>query len=110
MKKSNSPLWPFCKEEDETVFHLYFYCPNVRNLWNQLNVYLAEDLMLPSQTLQAAAFGFPEKGNTEKVILYNHLSLIFKLYFIVLGKRTFECYELGESDNENKKNWKRKLT
>ena len=50
-KKSNLPLCSFCKEEDETVFHLYSYCPNVRNLWNQLNFYLTEDLMVPPQTL-----------------------------------------------------------
>ena len=79
-KKSNSPLRYFCKEEHETVFHLYFYCPNVRNLWNQLHFYLAEDLTLPPLTLQAAGFGFSEKGNTKSVILYNHIFLIFKLY------------------------------
>ena len=80
-KKSNSPLCSFCKEEDETVFHLYFYCPNVRNLWNQLNFYLAEDLTLPPKTLQAAVFGFSEKDKTENIIHYNHhLFLIFKLY------------------------------
>ena len=79
-KKSNSPLCSFCKEEDETVFHFYFYCPNVINLWNQLKFYLPEDPTLPSQTRQAAVFGFYEKDNTENVILYNHLSLIFKLH------------------------------
>ena len=31
-QKSSPPLRSFCKEKDETVFHLYFYCPNVRNL------------------------------------------------------------------------------
>ena len=103
-KKSNSSLCCFCKEEDETVFHLYFCCPNVRNLWNQLKSYLAEDLTLPPQTLQAAVFGFSEKDNSENIILYNHLFPIFKLYvYRSTGKRTSECYELGESDNENKK-------
>ena len=80
IKKSNSPLCSFCKEENETVFQLYFYCPKVRNLWNQLNFYLAEDLTLPPQTLQAAVFGFSEKDNTENVMLYNCIFLIFKLY------------------------------
>ena len=79
-KKSNSSLCSFCNEEGETVFHLYFYCPDVRNLWNQLDCYLAEDFSLPPQLLQAAVFGFSEKDNTENVILYNHLFLIFKLY------------------------------
>ena len=65
-KKSNSPLCSFCKDESETVFHPYFYCPNVRNLWNQLNFYLAadENLKFPPQTLQAGFFGFSEKDNT----------------------------------------------
>ena len=79
-KKSNSPLCSFCKEEDETVFQLYFYCPNVRNLWNQLKFYFAKDLTLPPQTLQTAVFGFSEKDNTENVILYNHLFIIFEFY------------------------------
>ena len=79
-KKSNLPLCPFCKEKDETVFHFNFYCPNVRNLRNQLNFNLAGDLTLPPQTLQATVFGFSEKDNTENIILYNHLFLIFKLY------------------------------
>ena len=79
-KKSNSPLCSCCKEEDKTAFCFYFCWANVRNLWNQLKFYLAEDLSLPPQTLQAAVFGFSEKDITENVILYNHLFLIFKLY------------------------------
>ena len=31
-QKTKSPLYSFCKDENETVIHLYFYCPNVRNL------------------------------------------------------------------------------
>ena len=72
-------LCSFCNEEDETVFHLYFYCPNVRNLWNQLDFYLADFSLLP-QTLQAAVFDFSKKDNTKNGIPYNHLFLIFKFY------------------------------
>ena len=53
----------FCKDEDETVFHLYFYCLKDGNLWNQLNFYPAEHLTFPPQTLQAAVFGFSGKDN-----------------------------------------------
>ena len=70
----------FLKKKMNLYSILYFYCPNVRNLWNQLNFYLAEDLILPPQTLQVAVFGFSEKDNTENIILYNHLFLIFKFY------------------------------
>ena len=37
--------------------------------------------------------------------------LIFKFYvYRSREKRTSECYEFGGSDNENKKNWKGKIT
>ena len=80
IKKLNLLLCSFCKEEDETIFHLYFHCPNVRNLCNQLKFYHAKYFCLPPQTLQATIFGFSEKNNMENVIFYNHLFLIFKLY------------------------------
>ena len=59
----------FCKDEDKTVFHFYFCCPNNRNLCNQLSFYLREDLTLSPQTSQGAVFGFSEKDNTKNVTL-----------------------------------------
>ena len=54
--------------------------------------------------MHAAAFNFSEKDITENMILSNHIFLIFKFYvYCSREKRIFECYELGESDNENKK-------
>ena len=108
-KKSNSPLCSFCKEEDETVFHFYFYCPNVKNLCSQLNFYLAGDLTLLPQTLQTAAFGFSEKDNTENVTLYNHLFLIFKLYgdhsreegFLNVTSLVNQIIKIKKSEKEN---------
>ena len=76
--KSNLPLCSFCKDKYETVFHLYFYCPNVKNLWSQLNVYNAEDLTLPPQ-IAGYCFGFSKKNNTKNVMHYNNFFLIFKL-------------------------------
>ena len=70
IKKSNPPLCYFRKDEDETVFHLYFYCPNVRNLWNEFFFFdLSEGLMLPPLTLHAVAFGFSEKDYRKRNIL-----------------------------------------
>ena len=107
-KNSNSPLCSFSKEEDETVFHFYLYCQNVRNLWNQLNFYLAEDLTLPPRTLQSAVFGFSEKDNTENVILYNHL--IFKLFVYRSRKKGLLNFMSLVNQIMKIKNWKRKLT
>ena len=85
----------FCKGKYETVFYFYFYCSNVRNFWNQLNVYLAEDLTLPLQTLQAAVFSFIEEDITESLRLYKHTFLIFKLYvYRYREKRIFNVTSL----------------
>ena len=101
-KKSNLLLCSFCNEKDETVFHLYFYCPNVRNCWNKLKFYLPEDLMLPPQRLEAAVFGHFVKGNIENAILYllyailspclifYHLVLVFKLYVFCSVEKRFK--------------------
>ena len=88
-KKSNSPLCSFCKEEDETVFHLYFCCPNVRNLWNQLKSYLAEDLTLPRQTLQTAVLAFPRKTIPKMQYFITTFFWFLNFTFIVLGKKDF---------------------
>ena len=88
IKKPKSPLCSFCKEEDETIFHLLFYCPNIRSLWNQLKFYLAKDLLLPPQTLQVDIFAFSEKDNMKNVIFYT-LFLIFKLYVYRSREKVF---------------------
>ena len=61
--KSNSPLCSFCKDGSETVFHPHFYCPNVRNLWNLLNFYLAEDenLSFHPKRCRLVFLAFPRK-------------------------------------------------
>ena len=60
-QKSNLPLCSFSKKEDETVFYLYFFCPNVRNLWNQLKFHLAGDLMLPLKHCRLLFLAFLRK-------------------------------------------------
>ena len=107
--RSNSPSCFFCKEDNETVSHFYFFCPNVRNLRNQLKFYLAEGLTLPPQKLHAAVFGFPEKDKMENAILYNHLFLIFNFTLLFSRKSIFQWYDFDELNNGNKKNRKRKL-
>ena len=55
-KKSNTPLCSFSKEEDKTIFHLYFFYTSLRNLWKQLKVNLEEDLMLPPLNTAGCCF------------------------------------------------------
>ena len=59
-------------EEDESVFQLYFYCPNVRDPKDHLNLYLMEhgDLTLLPPSLQAAVWHLREiqYGNRWKTL------------------------------------------
>ena len=55
-KKSNTPLCSFSKEEDKTIFHLYFFYASLRNLWKQLKVNLEEDLTLPPRNTAGYCF------------------------------------------------------
>ena len=77
--KSETPLCSFCQLSNETISHLFFACPYVTFLWEQLNLFLGDDLELPALTLQTATFGFlNEPKHTYKIV--NHLLLLFKLY------------------------------
>ena len=96
-KNSNSPLCYFCKDVDETVIHLCFYCPNARNRWNQLNVYLAEDLPILAEfwifqgrqyrkrnalspfSIKLCVYRFREKIFLNVMILVNQMARIKKI-------------------------------
>ena len=39
-RKLTSPLCPFCKLSDETVFHLFYEYNITLNLWNELFLYV----------------------------------------------------------------------
>ena len=40
LKKVDSPLCYFCKEDLETLEHLLFYCPRVHAFWDEVTVML----------------------------------------------------------------------
>ena len=69
------------------LYSIFFYYPSLRNLWTQLKFYLAEDFILPPQTLQAAVFDFSEIGKMENVILLTIFFLILNFTFIIPGKK-----------------------
>ena len=85
-KKSSSSLFSFCKEENETVSHLYFYCLKVRNLWSQLKVYLAGIWRFHPKHWKLMFFDFPRKTIWK---MLNPFFLFSNFTFIVLGKKGF---------------------
>ena len=70
-------LCSFCNSEEETPFHIFHDCTHTQNLWNQLQTYISENLVIPCLTPQSAMFGFIDTQLENRVII-NHLLLIFK--------------------------------
>ena len=70
-------LSSFCNSEEETPFHIFHDCTHTQNLWNQLQAYISENLVIPSLTPQGAMFGFIDNQLQNRVII-NHLLLICK--------------------------------
>ena len=71
-------LCSFCNSEVETPFHVFHDCAHTQNLWNQLQTYISENLVIPCLTPQSAIFDLIDTQQKNLVII-NHLLLIFKL-------------------------------
>ena len=78
-QKSTSPVSPFCKLSDETVFHLFYKCYIILNLWNELELFFENEFTLFDLTPQAAFLGFLNV-DSKLLLIQNHLLLIFKIY------------------------------
>ena len=39
---TDSPLCPFCRNEIETIYHLFYYCTFVQSFWHQFESFLTE--------------------------------------------------------------------
>ena len=70
-------LWSFCNSEEETPSHIFHDCTHTQNLWNQLQTYISQNLVISCLTPQSAMFGFIDTRQGNCVII-NHLLLIFK--------------------------------
>ena len=92
MSLVGTPLCSFCKEIDETLIHLFVWCPITKNLWNRFNVWLSTAINLPDLSLQNALLGvITETGNDSNMsnTLIYHLMLIFKKTMNDMRKSTF---------------------
>ena len=70
-------LCSFCNSEEETSCYIFHDCTHTQNLWNELQPYISENLVIPCLKPQSAMFGFIDFQQENRVIT-NHLLLIFK--------------------------------
>lgn len=80
-KLINSPLYSFCKHENETTLHIFYACNSTRLLWSQLKLFLKPNLILPYLLPQSTIFGLIVllfklnvcKSRIDKVLCFNKL-------------------------------------
>ena len=76
-KLSDTKLFFFCNQEDETIIHLFANSPKGKTLWKSLKDFLNNIINFTLLTLQSAIFGFLETDHKLFLIL-NYLLLLFK--------------------------------
>ena len=75
----NTELCSFCKMEEETVSHLFYYCIHIQGIWNQVQVYITDCLHFSQLTPQAVIFGF-NNIDIDTFLIQNHILLLLRLY------------------------------
>ena len=78
---SNTQLCSFCKMEEETISHLFYYCTHIQDIWNQVQIYFADCFHFSQLTQQTATFGFLNIDD-DTFLIQNHILLLFKLHTV----------------------------
>ena len=77
--KSSSPLCLFCKNDNETILHLFYECDLTKALWKSLISFFDKSLNLPYLLPQTAFLGFTNTYCND-ILIKNHILLLFKIY------------------------------
>ena len=88
-RKKNTPLCSFCNKEEETLLHIFSECTYVIYLWQQLAIFLGNNLILPALTPQTALLGLWSDNANHYEPIINHILLTFKLYVYNSGEKSF---------------------
>ena len=68
--------------EEETIMHIFVYCPKIKILWNELKLYLNDSIYIPTLNPQSAIFGFFQV-DPNLVLILNYILLLFKYYIYI---------------------------
>ena len=74
---ADSPLCSYCKQDNETVQHLFIECRVSKSLWNDIILFFNDKLDIPNLDLQSAILGFIDSRKDSLAL--NNILLIFKL-------------------------------
>ena len=74
----STPLCSFCQSENETISHLFCFCPVAKSLWRDLQQFFAVKINIPDLDLQSAVVGFLG-DHISDIIFVNNILLMFKI-------------------------------
>ena len=66
----------FCKMEEETISHLFYYCTHIPDIWNQVQIKFSDCLCFLQSTPQTVIFCVHDICNDTFLIQYNILPLL----------------------------------
>ena len=91
----DSPLCSLCKQENESVIHLFAICSEARSLWDQLSTWTSsQNIILPPNLVPQVVILGVWDGKIQNLTLVNHLILIFKRYIYLKRKDGLNFYGL----------------
>ena len=91
----NSPSCLICKQEKESVIHLFVICPPALSLWDQLSTWTSsKDITLPSNLVPQVVTFVVWNEKMQDLTLVNHLIMIFKCYTYLNRKDGLTFYGL----------------
>ena len=64
----DTPLYGFCKEENETPIHLFSQCVVITSYWEFLKEWLKPSLKLPNHTPESALLGITTPVNNDSFL------------------------------------------
>ena len=74
---ADSPLCSYCKQDNETIQHLFLECTVLKSLWNEIITFFSDTLDIPNLNLQSAVLGYFDSRKDSPAL--NNILLIFKL-------------------------------
>ena len=69
----------FCKMEEETISHLFYYCTHIQDIWHQVQIKFSDCLCFSQSAPQTVIFCVHDIYNDTFLIQY-HIPPLLKLH------------------------------
>ena len=105
---SNTQLCSFCKIEEETISHLFYYCTHIQDIWNHVQIYFTDCFHFSQLAPQTAIFGFLNIDN-DTFLIQHRILLLFKLHICNARKHGFLPFNNFQNEISKIKNLEKRV-